>query len=252
MSFILDRDALTSNGRTVLGSWTDPLLDDLSRSIDALCTDTGCAPVQFGRVVALRYTDTAERFSAFKAALYHSRYDDMANTRRFPCRIAAAGQSLEVIRDESVMLLFVGVGKTVYDAFATFGQGRLARVSAGFHHSVPWGIEIPVQAEDKEAFTAAMMPQVQQVAELAMAPDLSPADKRRLAEMRYTLPLCYAVPPFIMDFSVEALMTKVFPQRLWERSVAERDSGSVAREMWECCCRLGGMFEQLFKCLDLR
>ena len=30
----------------------------------------------------------------------------------------------------------------------------------------------------------------------------------------------------------------MFPQRLWEPGVAERDSGAVVQDMWDCCCSL--------------
>ena len=246
MAFKIDSSELTRTGRTVLGFWTQELLEELSEAISDLAESAGCQPVQRGRVIALRHTDTNGLFSAFKAALYHARYNDAANTDRFCRRIAAAHQSYESIRGESVMFLFVGVGKTVYDALAMFGQGRLARISGGFHHSLPWGVEVPVQAEDRGAFVRRTMPAVERVVELAEKSQSHPGVTRVLAEARYELPLSYLVPPFIMEFTEEALMTKVFPQRLWEKGVAQRDSGSVVGEMWECCCVLDDKFQRLY------
>lgn len=246
MTFMIDKKELTRTGRTALGYWTEEPMEELSEAVAFLSEGTGCKPVQRGRVIALRHTDTKGLFSAFKAALYHARYSDAANTDRFCRRIAAAHQSYEAIRGESVMFLFVGVGKTVYDALAMFGQGRLARISGGFHHSLPWGVEVPVQAQDRGAFVRRTMPAVEHVVELAEQCRSHPEAARALAEARYELPLCYLVPPFVMEFTEEALMTKVFPQRLWEKGVAQRDSGSVVEEMWECCCALDDKFQRLY------
>lgn len=246
MTFRIDSRELARTGRTVLGYWTQEPLEELSEAVSVLSERAGCRPVQRGRVIALRHTDTDGLFSAFKASLYHARYSDAANTDRFCQRIAAAHQSYEAIRGESVMFLFVGVGKTVYDALAMFGQGRLARISGGFHHSLPWGVEVPVQAEDRGSFVRRAMPAVERVVELAEKSQSHPEVGRALAEARYELPLCYLVPPFVMEFSEEALMTKVFPQRLWEKGVAQRDSGSVVGEMWECCCALDDKFQRLY------
>lgn len=258
MTFEIKREELLATERVVLGEWTAPLLASLSQSVADLAQVSGFEPVQRGRVIALRCTDTEGRFSAFKASLYHGRYDDGANTDRFVERIAARHQSYEPIRGESVLFLFVAVGKTVYDALAMFGQGRLSRISGGFHHSLPWGIEVPVQTEDRGAFTDRMMPAVRRVIDLHESLEkvlhtpeergetLEGVLRRALAEARYEMPLCHLVAPFAMEFSEEALMTKVFPQRLWERGVAGRDSGAVVRDMWDCCVALDDKFQRLY------
>lgn len=236
MAFRIDMNELNKTGRVMLGSWTWSMIRDLSRAIDDLAMRTATQPVQRGRVIALRYTDDQELFSAFKTSLYHGRYDDAGNTGRFVSRMVSKHQSLEPIRGESVLFLFVGVSKSVYDALTTFGHGKLTRISGGFHHTVPWGVETPVFSDDPIGFMDRNMARVSKVAELATKGRLSVEERRKLNEARYELPYCYIVPPFAMEFSVEALATKVFPQRLWEPGVAERDSGVVVQDMWDCCC----------------
>lgn len=245
--FEINKEMLLETERVQLGEWTAPLINDLSRSIDRLAAATGCKPIQRGRVIALRQTNPDGLFTAFKSALYHERYDDMANTDRFIEQIAAAHCSNEPIRGESISFLFIGVGKPVYDALAMFGQGRLSRISGGFHHTVPWGVEAPMECRDPQEFCERMMTPVRKVAERALSHGVGAGDSE-LRVLRYEMPLCYIVPPFLMDFSEEALITKVFPQRLWEPGATKRESGVVVQNMWDCCCALDAkLFKGLYE-----
>ncbi len=238
--FILDREKLNDTGRVVLGEWIDEDLSALSSSIASLSEATGCAPVQCGRVIALRQTDNSSQFSAFKAALYHAKYEDMQNTARFLERIAAKHQTYEVLRGETILFLFVGVSKNTYDAMATLTQGRYGRMAGGLHHSLPWGIEIPYGIDNPETFADSTMQRVRDVVRLEKQyrADGNEATRAALREARFNLPLCYLVSPFALEFSEEALVQHVFKQRLWEQGASAREETCVVDNMWQCCMKL--------------
>lgn len=229
MGFSIDKAQLTSQGRVVLGEWIESDLDSLSQSIHSLGQRTGCEPVQKGRVIVLRQTDCGDYFSAFKAALYHGKYDDMQNTERFLKRIVPSHHSYEAIRGESILFLYLGVGKLVYDALTMFTYGRHTRIAGGMRHSKPWGIEVPPDVVDRDSFIERNMDRVRRV-----ACSTSSSDFGRW-EALFELPSCYVMAPFVLEFSEEALVKKVFKQRLWEEGVGNRPAAMVLRDMWECC-----------------
>ena len=46
------------------------------------------------------------------------------------------------------------------------------------------------------------------------------------------------MPPFLLEFSEEALVKNVFKQRLWEQGAQERSTFDVVKDMWDCCLAL--------------
>jgi hypothetical protein len=229
----ISRKKILKTGRVILGDWVEKDLEDISNSISVLARITGNAPIQRGRVIVLRQTDQYRLFSAFKAALYHSQYSDMSNTNRFLSQIVTSFHSYEPIRGENILFLFIGVGKPVYDSLINFSVGRPTRIAGGLRHSLPWGIELPLAVEDREAFIARNMQKIRKVVELAS--QKTPEMKTELEAARLEIPLCYIMPPFILEFSEEALIKNVFKQRLWEKGAQERTTFDVVKDMWECC-----------------
>lgn len=236
--FELDRGSLLETGRVHLGPWTDAMLSDLSEGIDGLARETGFAPVQRGRVVVLRQTDVQRRFSSFKAALYHGNYHDMDNGERLLKEILPRHHSTESLRGESILFLFVGVSKTVYDALTTHCAGRQARICGGSRHTVPWGIEVPVKAANAPAFAERNMTRVERANALFEKRRQGAQVAGELEEAYQELPVCYLMPPFLLEFSEEALVKNVFRQRLWEPGAQYRDYYPVVRDMWSCCMAL--------------
>lgn len=244
--FELDKGALKESGRVLLGDWTAPLIEQLSEGVAALAQATSIAPVQQGRVVAIRQTDTSRLFSSFKSGFYHSRYDDLQNRERFLKQLVRRHHTYEPIRGETVLFLFVGVSKSVYDGLSMFVSGRPTRIIGGSNHSVPWGVEVPKGVSDPAAFAAPFLEDMARIAQLFGEEKLSEADKEEMRVLRAKLPACTLMAPFILEFSEEALVTKVFVQRLWERGVEGRDTADVVRDMWMCCRSLDrGKFETL-------
>ncbi len=241
----ISRKKILQTGRIILGDWVEKDLDDISNSISVLARITGDAPIQRGRVIVLRQTDQYRLFSAFKAALYHSKYSDMSNTNRFLAQIVTSFHSYEPIRGENILFLFIGVGKPVYDSLINFSVVRPTRIAGGLRHSLPWGIELPLAVKDREAFIARNMQKIRKVVELASKK--TPEMKTELEAARLEIPLCYIMPPFILEFSEEALVKNVFKQRLWEKGAQERTTFDVVKDMWECCLILD---EEKFRTLS--
>ncbi len=237
-TFTINKEQLLSTGRVALGEWIEKDLNDLSDNISFLAHKTGNLPIQHGRVIVLRHTDQGRLFSAFKSSLYHSKYDDMNNTSRFLSQIVPKHHSYEPIRGENILFLFVGVGKPVYDSLIIFSTGRPTRIAGGLRHSLPWGIEVPIEVEDRNEYLLRNMQKVREVINLANSDTQKPEIKKQLAIARSELPVSYIMPPFILEFSEEALVKNVFKQRLWEPGADERTTLDVARDMWECCLAL--------------
>lgn len=234
MAFELNRNELTKNGRVVLGDWVEPALVQLESAIQELekAGDT-TQIVQRGRIVALRATDTARMYSAFKAALYLGKYDDMQNTERFLTKMVKAHHSYEPIRGESILFLFIGVGKPVYDHLVTYTVGRPTRIAGGQRANLPWGYEVPAETKNPQAYIDRAMPLIQEVVELTKRE----SDREQMQAARSLLPVGYIMPPFLMEFSEEALIKNVFRQRLFERG-AQGATVDVVSDMWECCVAL--------------
>lgn len=234
MAFELNRNELTKNGRVVLGDWVEPALVQLESAIQELeKAGENTRIVQRGRIVALRATDTARMYSAFKAALYLGKYDDMQNTERFLTKMVKAHHSYEPIRGESILFLFIGVGKPVYDHLVTYTVGRPTRIAGGQRANLPWGYEVPAEAKNPQAYIDRAMPLIQEVVELTKRE----SDREQMQAARSLLPVGYIMPPFLMEFSEEALIKNVFRQRLFERG-AQGATVDVVSDMWECCVAL--------------
>lgn len=235
MGFQLNRNELTKNGRVILGDWVEQSLVQLEQAILELEKYAGSHTqiVQRGRIIALRSTDTARMYSAFKAALYLGKYDDMDNTERFLSKMVKAHHSYEPIRGESILFLFIGVGKPVYDHMVTYTVGRPTRIAGGQRANLPWGYEVPTEAKNPQAYIERAMPLIQEVVDLTKRD----SDKEQMQAARSLLPVGYIMPPFLMEFSEEALIKSVFRQRLFERG-AQGATVDVVADMWECCMAL--------------
>ncbi len=194
------------------------------------------APVQSGRVIALRATDEDRMASAFKSAIYLGKFDDMANTDRFLKGMVAAGHSYEPIRSENMMFLFLGVGKPVYDHLITHGVGR-TRIAAGQRANKPWGYEVPTGCTDIETFMKIGLQRVEEVIEIVAGEDDEIA-KQRMQDGRSLLPVGYIMPPFLLEFSEEALVN-VFRRRIFENG-AQGATKEIVSDMWDCCMRIDG------------
>lgn len=235
MGFQLNRNELTKNGRVILGDWVEQSIVQLEQAIQELEKYAGSYTkiVQRGRIVALRSTDTERMYSAFKAALYLGKYDDMDNRDRFLSKMVKAHHSYEPIRGESILFLFVGVGKPVYDHMVTYTVGRPTRIAGGQRANLPWGYEVPAEAKNPQAYIERAMPLIQEVVDLTKRD----SDKEQMQAARSLLPVGYIMPPFLMEFSEEALIKSVFRQRLFERG-AQGATVDVVADMWECCMAL--------------
>lgn len=235
MGFQLNREELTKTGRVHFGDWVEPALVQIEQAIQQLEADGGAQAVQSGRVIALRATDSSRSYSAFKAALYLGKYDDMANKERFLSKMVKAHHSYEPIRGELILFMYVGVGKPVYDHLVTYTVGRPSRIAGGQRANLPWGYEVPVEAKDRQTYIDRAMPLIQEVVELTKRDAERPSEQLQAA--RSLLPVGYIMPPFLMEFSEEALIKNVFRQRLFERG-AQGATVDVAADMYECCLKL--------------
>ncbi|MET3287816.1 UNVERIFIED_CONTAM: hypothetical protein ABID98_000386 [Brevibacillus sp. OAP136] len=235
MAFQLNRDELQKNGRVHFGDWVEPALVQIEHAIQQLEEEGGQQVVQSGRIIALRATDTNRAYSAFKAALYLGKYDDMANKERFLTKMVKAHHSYEPIRGESILFMFVGVGKPVYDHMVTYTVGRPSRIAGGQRANLPWGYEVPAEAKDPQTYIDRAMPMIQEVVELTKRDAERPSEQLQAA--RSLLPVGYIMPPFLMEFSEEALIKNVFRQRLFERG-AQGATVDVVGDMFECCLKL--------------
>ncbi|MCL6452324.1 MAG: hypothetical protein K6T78_01710 [Alicyclobacillus sp.] len=206
-------------------------LANIERFINLCYADEGWNVTQHGRVVALRGTDQHRLSSAFKASLYLGKYRDMANTDRFLHSMVSAGHSYEPIRGETVLFLYLGVGKTVYDHLVTYTVGRPTRIAGGQRANVPWGFELPVEAKNPEEYEEELE-RIRNVIRLAK--------QERVEQMqaaRAKLPVGYIMPPFLMEFSEEALIKTVFRQRLFEKG-AQGATVEVVADMMQACLAL--------------
>lgn len=236
--FKLDRSKLTQNNRVILGDWVNKDLNHLENALFELSRDVPeMKIVQHGRVIALRATDITRIYSSFKAALYLGKYDDMFNHDRFLTKMVKSHHSYEPIRGESVLFLYVGVGKPVYDHMVTYTVGRPTRIAGGQRANLPWGIEIPMEMKDREGYIQRNMERVQHVINLTGKGDEKPEQREQMQAARSELPVGYIMPPFLLEFSEEALIKSVLRQRLWEQG-AQGGTVDVVNDMWNCLLEL--------------
>ncbi len=232
--FKLDKDAILTHPRLQFLTDVVPVeehLDNIERFINECYTSDGWTVVQHGRVVALRATDESRLSSAFKASLYLGKYNDMANRDRFSKSMVSAGHSYEPIRGENVLFLFIGIGKPVYDHLVTYTVGRPTRIAGGQRANVPWGFELPVEAKNKGEYE-------EELERIRTVIRLAKQDKaEQMQAARAKLPVGYIMPPFLMEFSEEALIKSVFRQRLFEKG-AQGATVEVASDMLECCLQV--------------
>lgn len=215
----------------------DEYLDNIEKAINACYTEKGFKVVQHGRVIALRATDMDRLSSAFKAGLYLGKYDDMENTERFLSKMVKAGHSYEPIRGENVLFLYIGVGKPVYDHMVTYTVGRPTRIAGGQRANLPWGFEVPAELKgDMTKFIDAGMDGVDYIIGLTKESD-GEMGKQQIQVARSLLPVGYIMPPFLFEFTEEALVKSVFKQRLWEKG-AQGATVDVINDMWECMLQL--------------
>ncbi len=235
--FVLNKEMIYNHPRVTLLTETIPIetyLDDIEKAINECYTQSGFEVVQSGRVIALRATDMSRLSSAFKAALYLGKYKDMKNTNRFLNQMVKAGHSYEPIRGENVLFLFIGVGKPVYDHMVTYSVGRPTRIAGGQRANLPWGYEVPLEVKQGDA--VAMLNQgvnaVKSVIDATRGLD-EQKHRQQIQVARSLLPVGYVMPPFLMEFSEEALIKNVFRQRLWEKG-AQGATVDIVNDMWEC------------------
>lgn len=206
-------------------------LDNIEKFIRICYEEQGWRVAQSGRIVALRATDEDRLSSAFKASLYLGKYNDMANTSRFLRNMVSAGHSYEPIRGETVLFLAIGVGKPVYDHLVTYTVGRPTRIAGGQRANVPWGFELPVEAKNADEYEEELE-RIRNVIRLAKQDRVE-----QMQAARAKLPVGYIMPPFLMEFSEEALIKTVFRQRLFEKG-AQGATVDVVSDMLNACMQI--------------
>ncbi|WP_367306421.1 hypothetical protein [Alicyclobacillus acidocaldarius] len=229
--FELDRSAILEHPRLRFLTDLVPVhehLDNIEKFIRICFEEQGWRVAQAGRVVALRATDQDRLSSAFKASLYLGKYNDMANRDRFLRSMVAAGHSYEPIRGETVLFLYIGVAKPVYDHLITYTVGRPTRIAGGQRANVPWGFELPVEARHPEEYEEELE-RIREVIRLAKQ-----ERTEQMQAARAKLPVGYIMPPFLLEFSEEALIKHVFRQRLFERG-AQGATVEVVSDMLKAC-----------------
>jgi hypothetical protein len=236
-AFQLDEKAILQSNRVILGDWVKDDLADLSDGLKALDGLTDCNPKQHGRVIAIRATDAERLFSGFKAALYLGKYKSMQDTNRFLNHMVKSHHSYEPIRGENILFLFVGVGKPVYDHLVTYTVGRPTRIAGGQRANLPWGIEVPTEIKDREGYIERNMKRVTDVITLVGKGDEKPEVREQLQAARSELPVGYIMPPFLMEFTEEALAKTVFRQRLWEQG-AQGATVDVVNDMYKAVLQI--------------
>lgn len=228
---MLDREVILNHPRLQFLTDVAPIdehLTNIEKFINLCFVDEGIAVHQHGRVVALRATDESRLSSAFKASLYLGKYKDMANTNRFLQNMVAAGHSYEPIRGENILFLFIGVGKPVYDHLVTYTVGRPTRIAGGQRANIPWGFELPVEAKNPEEY-------VEELERIRTVIRLAKQDRvEQMQAARAKLPVGYIMPPFLMEFTEEALIKTVFRQRLFEKG-AQGATVDVVSDMLGTC-----------------
>jgi hypothetical protein len=233
-TFSLDREPILHHPRLKFVTDLVPVeqhLDDIERFINVCYASRGWRVVQHGRVVALRATDQDRLSSAFKASLYLGKYKDMANTERFLKSMVAAGHSYEPIRGETVLFLYIGVAKPVYDHLVTYTVGRPTRIAGGQRANVPWGFELPVEARNPDEYEE----ELERIREVIRLAKVERTEQMQAA--RAKLPVGYIMPPFLLEFSEEALIKHVFKQRLFERG-AQGATVEIVSDMLEACLKV--------------
>ncbi|MCL6547970.1 MAG: hypothetical protein K6T30_03570 [Alicyclobacillus sp.] len=232
--FQLNRSAILEHPRLRFVTDLVPVhehLDHIEHFINVCFAERGWRVAQHGRVVALRATDQDRLSSAFKASLYLGKYKDMANTGRFLKSMVAAGHSYEPIRGELVLFLYIGVAKPVYDHLVTYTVGRPTRIAGGQRANVPWGFELPVEAKHPDEYEE----ELERIRNVIRLAKLDRAEQMQAA--RAKLPVGYVMPPFLLEFSEEALIKSVFRQRLFQRG-AQGATVEVVSDMLEACLML--------------
>jgi hypothetical protein len=235
--FKLNQQELIKTQRIILGDWVNDDLDNIEVALQNLESLTGTKIVQQGRVIAYRSTDQGRLFSAFKAATYLGKYDDMDNVDRFLSKMVKSHHSYEPIRGEEISFIYIGVGKPIYDHIITYTAGRYTRIAGGQRANLPWGIEVPVETKDKSGYVERNWQRIVDVINIIGKGEDKPEVKEQLQAARSELPVGYIMPPFIYEFSEEALAKHVFRQRLWEQG-AQGGTVDIVKDMWECCLEL--------------
>lgn len=223
--FKIDIEAIRKNENVQMFDWCDEEIRKIEGFINECYVAEGWEPVQHGRVIALRSTDKGRKSSAFAAAMYLAKYDDMANENRFINGMLRAGHSYEPIRGETVTFLFLGVSKPTYDHLITYTL-RNRRVAASFRANVPWGFAVPHEAKNKQKYRVAMQTMLNYA-------EATHEEGEQLQAVRSMYPAGVLLPPFMFDFSEEALVKNVFTQRVWRRGV-QGETAEICRDMLEC------------------
>ncbi|MBC9785925.1 FAD-dependent thymidylate synthase [Heliobacterium chlorum] len=225
--FSINLNEITGNDYVFLNQDRQMDIARIEYFINRVYRMQGFQPVQKGRVIALRYTDRERLSSAFAAALYLGKYDDMDNTERFLKGMVRAGHSYEPIRGETISFLYIGVSKPAYDHLITYTL-RNRRIAGGLRANKPWGYVIPKEAKNRKVYKAMMESQLAQCEELTRQADT----KEQLQAVRSLYPTGVILPPFMFDFSEEALAKNIFQQRLWEPG-AQGETKEIVQNMFE-------------------
>lgn len=239
--FKINREAIFNHPRVTLINDVVPIdeaLDNIEQAINVCYTDDNSNHVvQHGRVIALRATDWDRLSSAFKAGLYLGKYDDMNNVERFLNKMVKAGHSYEPIRGENILFLFIGVGKPVYDHLITYSVGRPTRIAGGQRANLPWGYEVPSEVKgDMDTFMEMGTEAVRHIVDMTKGLD-EETGKQQIQVARSLLPVGYIMPPFLLEFTEEALVKTVFKQRIWEKG-AQGATVDIVSDMFECVMQI--------------
>ncbi|MTV47877.1 hypothetical protein GJ688_02615 [Heliobacillus mobilis] len=225
-TFSINMNDITGNTLVYMDPKRNEDISNIEYFINRIYASQGYQPVQKGRVIALRATDRDRLTSAFASALYLGKYDDMDNTNRFLNGMVKAGHSYEPIRGESVSFLYIGVSKTTYDHLITYTI-RNRRIAGGFRANKPWGLVIPHEAKNPNWYFMMMENQLARCEEVMKEHPEEP-----LQALRSLYPMGVMMPPFMFDFSEEALVKNVFKQRLWERG-AQGETREIVQNMFD-------------------
>ncbi|MBC9786487.1 FAD-dependent thymidylate synthase [Heliobacterium chlorum] len=229
--FSIDLNPICWNERVHLEPERIKDIRQIEHFINENYVEQGFTPIQHGRVIALRSTDKAGQSSAFASALYLGKYDDMGNTNRFLNGMVKAGHSYEPIRGETVTFLYIGVSKTAYDHLITYTI-RNRRIAGGFRANKPWGLVVPNEAKDPWIYHRMMEEQLARCERLRKE-----HPEESLQAIRSLYPMGVMMPPFMLDFSEEALVKNVFKQRIWERG-AQGETRDIVNSMFEAVSAL--------------